>query len=78
MGYVQPRIVQTFLGYSYCGASNDEMNPEELANEMAATRKAIAIYLKRLLAVEEKIDRFTTEKKQRWKDEQVRRRERSW
>ena len=32
----------------------------ELANEMATTRRAIAIYLKRLLAVEEKIDRFTT------------------
>ena len=49
------------------------MNPEELANEMAAARRAIAIYLKRLLAVEEKIDRFTTEKEQRWKEEQARR-----
>lgn len=56
------------------------MNPEteELANEMAATRKAIAIYLKRLLAVEEKIDRFTNVKEQRWNDEQARRRERTW
>ena len=54
------------------------MNPEELANEMAATRRAIAIYLRRLLTVEEKIDRLTAEKEQRWKDEQIRRRERSW
>ncbi len=54
------------------------MNSEELANEMAATRRAIAIYLKRLLAVEEKIDRFTTEKKQYWKDEAARRREATW
>lgn len=54
------------------------MNPEELANEMAATRRAIAIYLKRLLAVEEKIERFTIEKEQRWKEEQARRRERTW
>ena len=55
-----------------------EMNPEELANEMAATRRAIAIYLKRLLVVEEKIDRFTTEKEQYWKEQQARRRERTW
>ena len=34
------------------------MNPEELVNEMAPTRKAIAISVRRLLAVEEKIDRF--------------------
>jgi hypothetical protein len=54
------------------------MTPEELVNEMAATRKAIAIYLKRLLAVEEKIDRFTTEKEQHWKEQQARRRERTW
>jgi hypothetical protein len=54
------------------------MNPEELVNEMAATRKAIAIYLRRLLAVEEKIDRFTTEKEHYWKEEQARRRERTW
>jgi hypothetical protein len=54
------------------------MNQEELVNEMAATRRAIAIYLRRLLAVEQKIDRFTTEKEERWKDEQVRRRERAW
>ena len=54
------------------------MNPDELVNEMAATRKAIAIYLKRLLAVEEKIDRFTSEKEQYWKEEQARRRERTW
>ena len=58
--------------------SRREMNPDELVNEMAATRRAIAIYLKRLLAVEEKIDRFTTDKEQRWKDEQARRRERTW
>ena len=54
------------------------MNPEELVNEMAPTRKAIAIYLRRLLAVEEKIDRFTRDKEQRWKDEATRRRERTW
>lgn len=54
------------------------MSPDELVNEMAATRKAIAIYLKRLLAVEEKIDRFTSEKEQYWKEEQARRRERPW
>lgn len=54
------------------------MNPDELVNEMAATRRAIAIYLKRLLAVEEKIDRFTTEKEHYWKQEQARRRERSF
>jgi hypothetical protein len=54
------------------------MSPEELVNEMAATRRAIAIYLKRLLAVEEKIDSFTTDKEQRSKDEQARRRERTW
>jgi hypothetical protein len=54
------------------------MNQEELVNEMAATRRAIAIYLRRLLAVEEKIDRFTTEKEERWKEEQARRRERTW
>ena len=45
------------------------MNQEELANEMAATRRAIAIYLRRLLAVEEKIDRFTIDKERHWKDE---------
>ena len=50
---------------------NSNSNQEELVNEMVATRRAIAIYLKRLLAVEEKIDRFTTEKEQHWKDEQV-------
>jgi len=54
------------------------MSAEELVNEMAATRRAIAIYLRRLLAVEEKIDRFTFEKEQRWKDEKARRRERVW
>ena len=54
------------------------MNQEELVNEMAATRRAIAIYLKRLLAVEEKTDRFTTEKERYWKDEQARRSERTW
>ena len=54
------------------------MNPEELANEMAATRRAIAIHLRRLLVVEEKIDRFTTEKEQYWKEQQARRRERTW
>lgn len=53
------------------------MNPEELVNEMAATRKVIAIYL-RLLAVEEKIDRFTTEREHYWKDQQAWRRERTW
>ena len=52
--------------------------PDELVDEMAATRRAIAIYLRRLLAVEEKIDMFTNEKKQRWKDEQARRRERGY
>ena len=31
------------------------MNPEELANEMVVTRRAIAIHLRRLLVVEEKI-----------------------
>lgn len=54
------------------------MTPEEIVNEMVATRKAIAIYLKRLLVLEEKIDRFTAEKQQRWKDEQIRRREATW
>lgn len=54
------------------------MNQEEFVNEMAATRRAIAIYLKRLLAVEEKIDRFSTEKEQYWKEQQARRRERAW
>jgi hypothetical protein len=63
---------------TFARRSRHEMNPEELVNEMAATRKAIAIYLKRLLAVEEKIDRFTTEKEQYWKDQQARRRERTW
>lgn len=54
------------------------MTTDELVNEMAATRRAIAIYLKRLLAVEEKIDRFTIEKEQYWKDQQARRRERPY
>ena len=54
------------------------MNPEEIVNERAATRKAIAIYLRRLLAIEEKIDRFTADKEQRWKDELAWRRERTW
>jgi hypothetical protein len=63
---------------TFAKRSRREMNPDELVNEMAATRKAIAIYLKRLLAVEEKIDRFTTEKEQYWKDQQARRRERTW
>ena len=55
------------------------MTPDELANvvtnEMAATRRAMALYLKRLLTIERKIDQFTSEKEQRWKDEQARRRE---
>lgn len=54
------------------------MTPEELAGEMSATRRAIAIYLKRLLTVEEKIDRFTVDKEQHWKDEAAKRRERTW
>ena len=54
------------------------MNQNELVNEMAATRRAIAIYLRRLLVVEEKIDRFTTEKEQLWQEEQARRREKTW
>ena len=54
------------------------MSQEDVVNEMAATRRAIAIYLKRLLTVEEKIDRFTAEKEQYWKEERARRRERSF
>jgi hypothetical protein len=54
------------------------MNPDELVNEMAATRRAIAIYLRRLLTVEEKIDRFTRDKEQHWKNEAAKRREKTW
>jgi hypothetical protein len=51
---------------------------EDVLNELSATRKAIALYLRRLATIEEKVDMFTNEKKQRWKDEQIRRREATW
>lgn len=54
------------------------MNQEELVNEMAATRKIVAICLQKIKLMEEKFDKFTADKEQRWKDQQARRRERSW
>lgn len=51
---------------------------DELVKEMSATRKALALYFRKLAAMEEKIDRFTAVEEQRRQDEQARRRERSW
>lgn len=54
------------------------MTPEELVKEMSATRKAIAYYLGRLSTVEAKVDKITTEREHYWKDQQARRREKTW
>ena len=47
------------------------MSPEEVHQELADIKKM-------LFEIMAAFDRFTTEKKQYWKDEQVRRRERTW
>jgi hypothetical protein len=47
------------------------MTPDELHEELVDIKKM-------LFEIKSAFDRFTTEKKQRWKDEQVRRRERPY
>ena len=47
------------------------MTPEEVHQELADIKQM-------LLEIKAAFDRFTTEKKQHWKDEAARRRERTW
>jgi hypothetical protein len=47
------------------------MTPEEVHQELADIKKM-------LFEIKSTFDRFTAEKKQRWKDEQIRRREAAW
>lgn len=55
------------------------MSPEEeVAQELCATRTAFAIVLKRLAAIEAKVDAVTSSRDQHWEEEKARRREATW
>ena len=47
------------------------MSPEDIDQELADIKKM-------LIEIKAAFDRFTTEKKQRWKDDAARRRETTW
>ena len=53
------------------GGVSGKMSPEEIDQELSDIKKM-------LIEIKAVFDHFTTEKKQRWKDESARRRERCW